>query len=746
MNNKNGRKENYISRHFIISAVVIVALLIVIPFITVYLLTQAYDEQIRNETTQRSKAITQNVRSFVDGAYTLCYELAVNPSILEMDGEVQARILADCAERNDYIELLYITGMDGMQVARSTGTLGDRSGRWWFIQMMETRLPFVSRSYYSVSTGMPCTAIFIPMYAGQEMTAVFGADISLEYIQGITDQFTNFDSGYYSFIIDGEGVILAHPDSNVLETLTNYKTLIRTVPRLTPRGEVIYRPDGTVMTGQERITVSDGFKAVIDAVMDGESGLEIVENDGITYYMSYEPVALPGYSDSWSVITLQDRAAAMSVVSNLTLQVMLIIIVIFVIFIALIVHFFKSLRKTMTFLENAKLDAEQANKSKSNFLATMSHEIRTPMNAIIGITQTQLQKDDLSDEYVDVMDKIFTSGSALLRIINDILDLTKIETGKLELAPTEYDTPSLVNDTIQLNIVRIGEKKLDFKLEVEDTLPSKLFGDELRVKQILNNLLSNAIKYTKEGYVKLKIDHIPDGDEVILSFRIEDTGQGISPEDLEQLFDEYQRFNNVANRTTEGTGLGLSITKRLAEMMGGTIEVESEYGKGSVFIVTVRQKTVECTEIGSEVAESLRDFDYLDKSHIHTHIDYIKMPYGNVLVVDDVEINLYVAEAVLEPYGLHIELVDSGFAAISKIEDGHVYDVIFMDHMMPKMDGIATTEKLRESGYKGAIVALTANALVGNDVMFAEHGFDGFIPKPIDIYSIDEVLKKYVLK
>ena len=391
--------------------------------------------------------------------------------------------------------------------------------------------------------------------------------------------------------------------------------------------------------------------------------------------------------------------------------------------------------------------AEAATRSKSEFLATMSHEIRTPMNAIIGITQIQLQREDLPGELSTALEKIYSSGNSLLGIINDILDMSKIETGKMELNPAEYNVPSLINDAVQINIVRIGSKQIEFTLDLDENLPSRLFGDELRLKQILNNLLSNAIKYTEKGQVKLSVSHSAEGEDIMLRFVIEDTGQGMKSEDRERLFSEYLRFNAEVNRTTEGTGLGLNITRKLVEMMDGSIGVESEYGRGSIFTVAVRQKAVECPVIGAELAERLRNFSFTgDRQAATLHITREPMPYGSVLVVDDVDTNLYVAEGLLSPYKLKVETANSGFAAIEKVhaDGGAAYDIIFMDHMMPKMDGIETTEKLRELGYKGVIVALTANALVGNDEMFAQRGFDGFIPKPIDVRHLNVVLNKFI--
>jgi signal transduction histidine kinase/DNA-binding response OmpR family regulator/HPt (histidine-containing phosphotransfer) domain-containing protein len=399
----------------------------------------------------------------------------------------------------------------------------------------------------------------------------------------------------------------------------------------------------------------------------------------------------------------------------------------------------------MTEAETAKEEAERANRSKSHFLATMSHEIRTPMNAIIGIAQMQMSRNDLPEDLSGAIDKIYTSGHSLLGIINDILDLSKIETGKLELVPVVYDVPSLINDAVQLNVIRIGSKPINFFLDVLENLPAVLFGDELRIKQILNNVLSNAFKYTDAGSVRLTVSHRLLEDKVYLIFRVTDTGQGMKPEDLERLFSEYSRFNASSNRTTEGTGLGLSITKKLVTMMEGTIDVESEYGKGSSFTIRILQGYVDERVIGADLSQKLRQFTFSrDKETAKLQIVREAMPYGSVLIVDDVETNLYVAEGLMSPYALNVSTVNSGLAALNLVESGKVYDIIFMDHMMPKMDGSETTKRIRALGYKGFIIALTANAITGNDVMFLQNGFDDFISKPIDIRHLNAILNKYV--
>jgi len=405
-----------------------------------------------------------------------------------------------------------------------------------------------------------------------------------------------------------------------------------------------------------------------------------------------------------------------------------------------------SFRNEARIAEKAKINAINANASKTKFLATISHEIRTPMNAIIGFSEIELLKEETPTEIKNTFRKIHNSGYMLLGIINDILDLSKIETGKFEIVPINYDTASLINDTVQLNLMRIGSKPIEFTLKVAENLPAKLLGDELRIKQILNNLLSNAIKYTKEGQVNVSFALAPRDKETInLVITVGDTGQGMTKEQVERLFDEYSRFNMELNRTVEGTGLGMSITKRLVEMMDGKIIVESEAGKGSVFTVRVAQTLTGSEPLGKELAENLQSLRFSGESQLK-EIQKVReyMPYGSVLVVDDVETNLTVAMGLMTPYGLKIELLSSGIEALERIKEGNVYDIVFMDHMMPEMDGIETTKKIRETGYKKPIIALTANAVAGQANMFLKNGFDDFISKPIDIRQLNKVLKTWV--
>ena len=408
----------------------------------------------------------------------------------------------------------------------------------------------------------------------------------------------------------------------------------------------------------------------------------------------------------------------------------------------------RDLEREKTMFQEMEEAAQNANKAKSAFLSTMSHEIRTPMNAIMGIAEIQLHNESIDKGVREGLERIYNSGDMLLGIINDILDLSKIEAGKLELHVYRYETVSLISDTAQLNMMRIGSKPIEFELEIDENLPLDLLGDELRVKQIFNNILSNAFKYTEKGMVKMKVTSVPvEGrkDMVTLIARISDTGQGMSKEQMDGLFEEYARFNQESNRSTEGTGLGMSITRNLVSLMDGEMTIESEPGKGSVFTVYLPQRRVGSARIGKEIADNLHSFRSRSRAQMkRMQITRDPMPYGSVLIVDDVETNIFVATGLLSPYALRLDSTYSGYGVIEKIKGGKEYDIILMDHMMPKMDGVETTKILREMGYTRPIVALTANAVAGQSDYFLENGFDGYISKPIDIRQLNSVLNKLI--
>jgi len=403
-------------------------------------------------------------------------------------------------------------------------------------------------------------------------------------------------------------------------------------------------------------------------------------------------------------------------------------------------------------ISQAKMKSDLKTQQKSSFLATMSHEIRTPLNAILGMTDIQMQNNAHPPSTSEAFIKINNSGNLLLNIINDILDLSKIETGKLELVPVKYEVASLINDIVQLNYIRYDSKPIEFVLEIDENIPSKLIGDELRIKQILNNLLSNAFKYTNHGSVTLGVsaECVTRGGTVLVTliFRISDTGHGMTQDQISKIYDENTWINLEANRTTEGAGLGMTITRNLVSLMYGNITVKSEIDKGTSVTVRLPQKTDGKGIrgiLGKELAENLRQFKQGNIIQLKkSQVSYEYMPYGSILIVDDVETNLFVAKGLMAPYGIKIDLATSGFEAIEKVKQGNIYDIIFMDHMMPKLDGIETTKMLRGMGYTNPVVALTANAIAGQAEVFLKNGFDGFISKPIDIRQLNVTLNRLI--
>jgi signal transduction histidine kinase/CheY-like chemotaxis protein/HPt (histidine-containing phosphotransfer) domain-containing protein len=395
--------------------------------------------------------------------------------------------------------------------------------------------------------------------------------------------------------------------------------------------------------------------------------------------------------------------------------------------------------------------AEENSQAKSKFLASMSHEIRTPITAVLGIAEIQMKNPDLPLDLEEAFAKIYDSGSILLNIINDILDISKIEAGKMDLIIDTYEVSSLAIDTIQMHLVYLGSKRIKFLVNADENMPAYLVGDELRIKQIMNNVLSNAFKYTDVGKVTLDLYcNYRDGNQspgaiTDLVVRVADTGKGMNEQQLAALQDEYTRFHEKEARFTQGTGLGMPIVYNMVKLMGGTIEVKSEVGMGTSITITLPQEISGNEKLGHETVENLQQFEKGVLSNTKKmNFTPEPMPYGKVLVVDDVETNLYVAKGLMGFYDLTIETASGGYEAIEIIKGGKVYDIIFMDHMMPDINGIDTVKIIRQLGYTQPIVALTANALIGQAEEFMKNGFDGFISKPIQTMHLNTMLNKFI--
>lgn len=392
-----------------------------------------------------------------------------------------------------------------------------------------------------------------------------------------------------------------------------------------------------------------------------------------------------------------------------------------------------------------RLEAQEENKAKSDFLAQMSHEIRTPINAVLGMNEMILRETN-QPEIEGYARTVKNAGKSLLTIINDILDFSKIQSGRMEIVPMEYDSASLLRDLIELYRVQAMSKGLDFEYQVAEELPRTLFGDEYRIKQAAGNLLSNAIKYTEKGFVSFQVSFLREEEEtgkMILS--VIDSGIGIKSEDIPKLFQNFGRLDIQKNRAIEGTGLGLKISKQLVELMGGKLTVQSVYGEGSIFSISIGQKICSDETVG-EFAEELkrREKEAMEGS---SGGKTVVAPDADILVVDDNDMNLQVVSSLLKKSLCRVDCVLSGEECIRAVKEKH-YDIILLDHMMPQMDGIETLKVLRGEEQlvdeSTRIVVLTANAIIGAKENYLSEGFDDYISKPIAIDELDRVLLEHL--
>ena len=386
--------------------------------------------------------------------------------------------------------------------------------------------------------------------------------------------------------------------------------------------------------------------------------------------------------------------------------------------------------------EEAKV-AEKANRAKSIFLANMSHEIRTPMNAIIGMDEMILREASNKSIEKYALD-IHSAGRTLLSIINNILDLSKIESGKMELNPVEYGFSSVLNDLVNMTMKKAEDKGLEYRLEASPDIPSVLWGDEIRIRQIMLNLINNAIKYTHDGSVRIAVSF--DRDVKKLKISVTDTGIGIRPEDMGKLFDSFQRLDENKNRSIEGTGLGLNIAKQLASMMGGDIEVTSEYGKGSTFTATMVQKIINPEPIGNFV-ENLAKVQKEREAYKPSLI----APDAHILVVDDSDMNLTVIKGLLKRTKIQVVTAESGDECIDQLEK-QAFHIVLLDQMMPGKTGIETLKIIRERHLADStpIIALTADAVMEAREAYLKEGFTDYLSKPIIYQELETMLRKYL--
>lgn len=474
---------------------------------------------------------------------------------------------------------------------------------------------------------------------------------------------------------------------------------------------------------------------------------EKVERENFFFFMA--DLELPGLS-LVGMVPEDIAAQGLDNITALIIWVFGLLLVLFVIGFGYIVVSERKAKESDE-LRHAKFLAEKASTAKSQFLANMSHEIRTPINGILGM-DTMLLKECKDPQLKEYARNIQSAGNTLLSLINDVLDISKIESGKMEIVPVEYNLFSVLNDCYNMVAMRARDKSLKLDMTVESTIPAALYGDEVRIRQVINNLLSNAVKYTTRGSILFSMNFrrssatgpvaISDESRIDLIISVKDTGMGIRDEDKEKLFNSFQRLEVERNRNVEGTGLGLNLTKHLVELMDGTITVDSEYGVGSTFTVVIPQIVKKEIPVG--------DFSSRYKDAVDTSTEPVNRfhaPSAHILVVDDVPMNLRVMIGLLKETGIQIDTADNGMEALEKIKRTR-YDLIFLDHMMPVMDGIETLGVMKtlsdNPNEKPPVIMLTANAIVGARDSYLKEGFTDYLTKPVREESLLSMLLKYL--
>ena len=397
------------------------------------------------------------------------------------------------------------------------------------------------------------------------------------------------------------------------------------------------------------------------------------------------------------------------------------------------------LREMTVQLEKAKEEAERANKAKSDFLARVSHELRTPVNAILGMNEMILRESD-DDEICNYAYDAKNAALSLLSIINELLDSSKIESGMMEIIEENYHLGSVLNDLYSMVSIRAKEKELDLTFDVDEKMPRTYCGDAKRIKQVVLNILTNAIKYTTQGSALLKVSCTKVGqEEAVLKFSVKDTGSGIQNENIEKIYDAFQRFDIEKNKNVEGTGLGMNIVQQFLKLMGSELKIVSEYGKGSEFSFEIVQKVVDAAAIGDFKEKNSYSAQESDQTKKYT------APDAKILLVDDNKMNIKVLKSLLKQNKVQTDDAISGKECLALAEQ-NTYDLIFIDHMMPEMDGIETLHIMKEKKLceNTPVIMLTANAIVGDRERYLAEGFDDFLSKPVIPQALNEMLLKYL--
>ena len=704
---------------------VLMAIMVVFTSRVIYKTSNSYIKELGNDKTA---AITADLENYLETAKSAIYVVADSVDHMVQKGagieEIVEYITRESENTTSYFDSTF-TGIYGVINGTYVDGVGwvppegyDPTLRDWYNTLVNGNGEVMIVSpYVDAQTGNVILSVGKSLSNNRNTLAL---DLTLNNVQEITDNIQINGCGY-GYILNYDGLVISHKNKD--EIGKNYST--------EEKQKELF--DKVVNTG----------KGNFDMEIAGEDCTVFVDN----------------VMGQWHLVII---TAKKDIFKSQRQQLGLSILVSAVVF-ALISAFYifgyrrerianlrmeemkvneqkKDYEAKVLKLEKASADA--ANKAKSNFLADMSHEIRTPINAVLGMNEMILRKSR-DEEILDYSANIKSAGNTLLSIINSILDFSKIEDGKMELVPVEFDLNELTHSLVNSISERAKAKKLEFNVDIDEKMPSKLFGDDVRISQVIMNLLTNAVKYTEQGTVTLSIKKKEiKGENITFKVSVKDTGIGIRKEDIDKLAVSFERLEEKRNRHIEGTGLGISIVTRLLEMMNSRLRVESEYGKGSTFSFELTLKIADATPIGKyqdRRAAGLRVSDDAER---------LTAPKARILITDDNEMNLKVASNFMKLFGINPTLCTSGEDTI-KLMRKNRYDILFLDHMMPKMDGIETLDILLKENLvpkETIVIALTANAVVGAKEQYLSIGFNDYLSKPVELKDLEKMLKKYLPK
>ena len=725
---KTGKKEEkaaneYKKRSMIIPLIMVSVFVFVM---VIYTSTLVYNVAVLNSNAVIEDKIS-NVSSLIENHLNTAKNvLQISADAVQhmmISGSTPTRIHEFLVEESDNVEKQfgedyhglygYIMSryMDGMNWEPPEGY--DPKTRDWYIVAKENDgdIAFVP-PYVDAQTGEMIISV-CRMFPDRQN--IISLDVKLNGMQDLMDDLTLNGKGY-GFVIDEDGFIIAHKDEkkkgDYISSLEGGKELL------------------DMMNGEEKGKLSYNF--------DGESST----------------VFFNRLSNGWYVVMAVSNS---ELYEDVVRQLFINIFISISVFILIAVIYYLGYRNEKIYsrrMEKMKIEeqrqeyetrvlklekdaADEANKAKSNFLANMSHEIRTPMNAILGMDEMILRETD--DKRIrKYATNIQSAGRTLLSIINDILDLSKIESGRMELVSVEYDFTSVLNDIVNMTMAKAEDKGLSYELTVDPAIPSVMYGDEIRIRQVILNIVNNAIKYTEKGSIKIFAGFRDDEKKLVV--RVTDTGMGIREEDMDKLFSSFQRLDETRNRNVEGTGLGLNITRQLAEMMGGSINVESKYGRGSVFTVDMVQKVVDPTPIGDYTERLMKAHEQRREFR-----PGLVAPDAKVLIVDDNEMNLEVITELMADTKIRTSVALSGAECIEIVKKEH-FDVILLDQMMPGMSGTQTLEIIKKEHLADdtPVIALTADAISGARDNYIREGFSDYLSKPVMYVDLENILIKYI--